>query len=236
MITFDEPIVIGRFVKRYQRFFMDVILDNNEIVVAHTPNTGSMLGLLSENNRVMISRSNDPKRRTAFTAEAIEVEGAWVGINTQRPNKLVHHSLMHPTLSYLSTYRAIKREVPFGQDARSRVDFYFFESKEQAPLFLEIKNVTLRKGDIAQFPDAPSLRARKHIDDLLYTKSLGFNAGLLFIVQRMDCTSFKAATDIDKDYALKLKEAHDHGLSIKAISARVNETGIELAHELPCIF
>jgi sugar fermentation stimulation protein A len=236
MINFHQSI-FGHLERRYQRFFMEVRLDSQEIVVAHVPNTGSMLGLLERNNRVLLTKSSDPKRRTSYTAHAIRVGEEWVGINTHLPNSLVQKSLPHPTLSFLSSYKKFKTEVTFGEGARSRVDFVFSDSlKMAAPFYLEVKNVTLREGSEAQFPDAISLRAQKHLEDLLWAKEQGFLIGLLFIVQRMDCTSFSIARLIDKKYAEKLAYARAQGLLVWAIAARVSETGICLSHELPCIF
>lgn len=236
MMPFNEPIMYGRFIKRYQRFFMDILMDDGSIVTAHTPNTGSMMGLLEPNSRVMLSKSLDPKRRLSFTAQAIHINNTWVGINTHLPNKLVKSSLSHPLLKELHHYGRVKAEARYGKDLRSRVDLYLSDHPNKAPVYLEIKNVTLKIGASAQFPDAVSTRAQKHIEDLLLVKEQGFNSSLIFIVQRSDCQFFTPARHIDSDYADLLTRAHSNGISIRALSTSIDENGLSLSHEIPCQF
>lgn len=236
MLKHSEPIFYGRLIKRYQRFLMDVILDDGTTITAHTPNTGSMHGLLAEGNRVMLSKSSDEKRKYAFTTQAIEVDRSWVGINTHAPNKLIMASLAHPLLRDVQHYKNVIAEKRYGPELRSRVDLFFDESVKNAPpLYLEIKNVTMKLGDSAQFPDAVSSRALKHVHDLLFTIEQGFCAALWFIVQRQDCAEFRAAKHIDPLYANEVLRAQHAGLRIRALAARSDENGLELTHELPCI-
>jgi sugar fermentation stimulation protein A len=131
MILFDEPVIEGRFLKRYKRFFIDALLPDDQQVVTHVPNTGSMLGLMAPNNRLLLTKSNDPKRKTLYTTQAIEVDGSMVGINTHLPNKLIKNSLDHPLLIDLKSYGRMQAEVPYGQGLHSRIDFYF-ESRSEA--------------------------------------------------------------------------------------------------------
>jgi sugar fermentation stimulation protein A len=236
MIHFNESMIYGSLVKRYQRFFMDVQLDNGIIVTAHTPNTGSMLGLLQPNNRVMLSKSADPKRRLAFTTQAIAVDDSWVGVNTHLPNKLVRASVSDPLFAELHSYQSVKAEVRYGSELRSRVDLYFYDHPQETPLYLEIKNVTLKMGDYALFPDAVSVRAHKHMHDLMSMKDQGFNASLFFIIQRTDCQFFAPARSIDPVYANLLRLAQTRGVSIRAFSASIDETGVRISQEIPCEF
>lgn len=237
MIYFSDPIAYGHLIKRYKRFFMDVRLssDSDEVITAHTPNTGSMYGLLQEGRRVMLTTSQDRRRKTSHTVQAIEIDGGLVGINTHLPNRLIRESLHHPLLSDLSPYDTVKAEVPYGQNFRSRVDLYFSDGKGgQPPLFLELKNVTMKRDGLAQFPDAPSDRARKHIIDLLNAQGMGARAAMFFIVQRQDCQAFRPAQDIDPQYAHDLREAAGAGLWVRALCARIDQSGLSLTHEIPC--
>lgn len=237
MLCFNEPIIYGRLVRRYKRFFMDVAMDNGDVIVAHVPNTGSMHGLLFENARVMLSCHDDPRRRLSFTAQAIEIDNHWVGINTHLPNKLLKASLGHPLLKNLSDYKNIKAEKLYGKNFNSRVDYYFSESKINDPaLYLEIKNVTLKNGDHAQFPDTTSTRAQKHMEDLMYEMNQGHRAMLIFIVQRQDCKYFSASRHFDEKYADLLYTAQNFGLHTRALVADVNEIGIRLTDEIDVIF
>lgn len=232
MLVFNERTVIARFIKRYKRFFMDAFLPDGQEVVSHAANTGSMLGLLQAESRLLLTKSLDPKRKTGFSAQAIEVDGNWVGINTHLPNKLVQNSLDHPLLKNYKKYPQIKAEVAYGKDDGSRVDFYFYGHEKEPPLYLEIKNTTMKVGQQAQFPDAISIRGQKHLRDLMEVVKLGFKAELLFIVQRQDCQEF-SASDIDLSYKKLLQEAKDAGVVIRALCAKIDEQGLSLTHEIP---
>ncbi|OPZ23493.1 MAG: Sugar fermentation stimulation protein A [bacterium ADurb.BinA186] len=235
MITFAEPL-IGKLVARRKRFFMDVEL-SHATVVAHIANTGSMLGLLEQGNDIMLTKHNDPKRSLAYSVQAVKVDSTWVGVNTMLPNRLVKESFNHPVLEFLAHYGRIQSEVPYGLEKRSRIDFLLSESrKNEADCYLEIKNVTLKIDNKAQFPDALSVRAQKHIDDLMLMKGQGFKAALIFLVQRTDCERFQPAHHIDKIYGQKLREAVKNGLMVKALVAEVSEHGVRLSHEIDCDF
>ena len=93
-MEFTKSLIKGKLVKRYKRFFADIKL-NKEIITAHCPNTGSMMGLLNTNNDVWISKNDDPKRKLKFTLEIIKVKNNLVGVNTYLANKIVHHALTH---------------------------------------------------------------------------------------------------------------------------------------------
>jgi sugar fermentation stimulation protein A len=235
MLLFNEPTLKGYLLARRKRFFMDIELPSGEQIVAHTANTGSMHGLLEPKNEVLLTKNNDPKRSTRFSVQGIKINQAWVGVNTAVPNRLIRESLKHPELGFLAHYGELKAEVPYGPDLRSRVDFLLSESSlGERPCYLEIKNVTLKIGKFAQFPDAVSLRAQKHIDDLMLMKAQGFHACLIFVIQRDDCESFSPAHHIDKVYGQKLVEAVKNGLMVKALVARVSEQGIGISHEIGC--
>ena len=93
-MKFTKSLIKGKLVKRYKRFFADIKL-NKEIVIAHCPNTGSMKGLLDEGNEVLISKSDDPKRKLKYTLEIIKVKKNLVGVNTHFANKIAHHGLSY---------------------------------------------------------------------------------------------------------------------------------------------
>jgi sugar fermentation stimulation protein A len=235
MLTIPEKILFGRLVKRYKRFFMDITLADGTTITAHTPNTGSMLGLLAPGNEVMLTKSDDPKRKTAFTAVAIKADGTWVGINTHWPNALVANSLSHELFAELHHYKSVKREVAYGPNLRSRIDLLLHSSDENKPqLYLEIKNVTLKIGGHAQFPDAVSMRARKHVEDLLWVLDQGHRAAIFFLVQRADCPYFAPAYSIDAHYGRMLKDAQHRGLMVKAFASEISGSIVQITHEIPC--
>ena len=137
-MKFTDNLISGRLIKRYKRFFVDVKV-NNQIVAAHCPNSGSMLGLLDENNKIWISQSNNPKRKLKFTLELINVKDNLIGVNTIFANKIVLEALIDKTIKEFSKFENIKTEAVYNTNTR----FDFFLKKNDRKVFLEVKNVTL---------------------------------------------------------------------------------------------
>ena len=187
--------ISGRLIKRYKRFFADVKLDSGEIVTAHCPNTGSMMGLLTEGNIVYLSKTDNEKRKLKYTLEVVKVLGASVGVNTHRANRIVEEGIVEKKISSLGKKYDFRREVKYGTN--SRIDF-LITNKKGEEIFVEVKNVTLskRKG-VAEFPDAITERGSKHLLELIDVVKKDKKAIMLFLVQRNDCKKFRIAEEID---------------------------------------
>ena len=207
---------------------MDVQLDDREdVVVAHTANTGSMKGLLDPGNRVMMTYNPSPKRKLDYSVQAIEVGDAWVGCNTHLPNQFVAAAVAAGKLPELDGYESQRREVKYGFENRSRIDLLLEDSTTGAPsCYVEVKNVTLREGRLALFPDAVTARGQKHLEELMNVIQEGHRAALVFLVQRTDCDGFSPADAIDPEYGRLLRKAEKSGLCIICAAAQVSDTGI----------
>ncbi len=165
-MNFKETLISGELIKRYKRFFADVKIGKN-IITAHCPNTGSMMGLLKKGNIVWISKSNDPKRKLKYTLQIIEDQNSKVGINTHLTNKIVLDALKNKKIKKFENFNKIQREFKFGKN--SRFDFVLEEKGKK--VLIEVKNVTLsRKKGIAEFPDSITSRGLKHLKELLKAK------------------------------------------------------------------
>ena len=221
-MQFRNPLVHGYLVKRYKRFLADIKLDDGSIVTAHCTNSGSMKSCIEEGAEVYISDSMNPARKTRYTWEMIKINDDWVGINTSNPNKLAVEILRNNILPQLSGYTTIKPEVKYGD---SRFDVYAENEFEKC--FVEVKNVTLKDGIYARFPDAVTERGQKHLETLIKAKSEGFRAAMLYIIQRTDVEIFAPAFEIDPKYASKLKIAANNGVEIIPLQVRVSPLGIE---------
>jgi sugar fermentation stimulation protein A len=227
-MIFKEKLIAGKLIKRYKRFLADVELDNGEVVTAHCTNSGSMKTCLEEGAPVMLSPVNDPKRKTKFTWEMIFINDNWIGINTSIPNILAYEAVKNGTIEKLSGYTEVKREVTFKN---SRFDV--FASNDNEKCFIEVKNVTLKSGDFALFPDAVTARGLKHLNTLLEVKREGMRAVMLYVIQRSDVSKFAPATDIDPVYASALKNVFEKGVEVIPVQAKVSPQGVEVVKEFP---
>lgn len=227
-MKFQKELIHGHLVKRYKRFLADVILDNGDVVTAHCTNSGSMKSCLEEGAEVWLTPVDDPKRKTRFTWEMIRISGDWVGINTSHPNALAFEWVNQELIPGLEGIKDLKREVKWED---SRFDLY--GEGPDCPCFIEVKNVTLREGDRALFPDAVTERGRKHLNTLIRVKHSGMRAVMLYVVQRMDVKIFSPAREIDPAYAQALDEAIRQGVEIMVVQAKVSPEGIEFHRVLP---
>jgi len=231
-MNFKKRLISGEFIKRYKRFFVDIKI-NNKIITAHCPNTGSMMGLLNERNKVWLSKSDNPSRKLKYTLETIEVKGSKVGINTHLTNKIVYEALKKNLINNFKNPQLIRPEVKFGTNTR----FDFLILKNNKKCFIEVKNVTLsRKKNIAEFPDAVTSRGQKHIKQLLNAKKKGYEIYILFVIQRNDCNEFQLAKDLDPDYYELLTKAIKRKLNVLCYDCKFSPKGIKLNNKIKIKF
>ncbi len=227
-MNFEDKLITGLFIKRYKRFFVDIKI-GNKIVTAHCPNTGSMWGLLKKNNKVWLTKSNNPKRKLKYTLQIIENQSSKVGINTHITNKIALEALKNSVIEKFRNLETIKPEVSFGSNTR----FDFLVSREKKKSFIEIKNVTLsRKKGVAEFPDAVTSRGLKHIKELLKASQKGYEIYLFFLIQRDDCNKFELAKDIDPKYCELLSKAVKKNLNILCYDCKFSTKGIKLNRKI----
>ena len=227
-MKFKERLLQGTIIKRYKRFFADIKY-KNEVITAHCPNPGSMMGLLDSGNKVWFSISNNPNRKLKYTLEIIEVEKKMVGINTQLANKIILEALNKKKIKELIKFNNIRTEVKFSD--KTRFDFLISNSKEKC--FVEVKNVTLvREEKIAEFPDAITSRGTKHLKELIEAKKQGFKSYILYLIQREDCGYFKIAKDIDEEYKIAYDEAIRSGVKILCYNCKLSNKDIKLNRQI----
>ena len=230
-MNFENNLISGVFVKRYKRFFADIKI-NDKTVVAHCPNTGSMLGLLKEGNKVWLTKSDNPNRKLKYTLQIIEDNGCKVGVNTHLTNKIVLEALEKNLIKELSKDVEIKSEVKFGENTR----FDFLITKKNYKAFIEVKNVTLSRNiGVAEFPDAITSRGAKHINELIKANKKGYEIYIAFIIQREDSKKFIVAADIDPEYSKLLSKAVKKKLNILCYDCKFSLKGIKLNNKIKYI-
>ena len=223
-----EELIPGTLIRRYKRFLADMELEDGSVVTAHCPNSGSMKSVLVEGAPVYCSLVKDPKRKTRYTWEMIRINDQWVGINTSIPNLLVHRWLEEGTVPGFEEYTSFRREVKWG-DSR-------FDVQARGPggaCFIEVKNVTLREGNLGLFPDSVTSRGKKHLDTLVKVREAGMRAVMMYVVQRMDVDAFAPAETIDPAYTGALRHAVEQGVEAIAVQARVTPGTITFERLLP---
>lgn len=224
-MKFKDPVFEGVFLKRYKRFFADIRL-NNQIVVAHVANTGSMKGLVEKEAPCWVTFNNSPDRKLKYTLQAIQTPTSWVGVNTSLPNPLVVEAFKEGRIKKWLKYKDFKSEVKINPE--TRLDLQLIASAHDPALFIEIKNVTLADKGVALFPDAVTSRGLKHLNELIELVRTGHRAEMVYVVQRTDCDVFRPAAHIDPDYADGLQKAAQAGVEISAYATTFKSEGFEL--------
>ncbi len=235
---FDQQLIPGRLVRRYQRFLADVELADGEVITVHCPNSGSMLGCREPGSPVLLSLAANPRRKYRHTWELVQSEGFWVGINTARTNSLVREALESGVIAELQPVAAIRAEVRVS--APSRLDFCLDHgaatpADRPRQTYLEVKNCTLVEDGVAMFPDAVTSRGARHLEELLTLRRAGHGAAVLFCVQHGGAGSFTPAARIDPGYTRTLARVAAAGVRVLAYRARTTPAGIVIDTSLPVL-
>jgi len=226
-MKFTSSLIKGKLIKRYKRFFTDIEA-NNKTLIAHCPNTGSMMGLLDKGNDVWITKHNDPKRKLKFTLEMIKVKKRIIGVNTHRANRIVEHALNNKLIDEFKSIKNVKAEFKYSENTR----FDFLCDKK----ILEVKNVTLLRDDnIAEFPDAVTSRGSKHLKMLINSIKKGYRPYVLFLTQIQDINKFKIAKDIDANYYKDYIEAKKAGVNFIAYRCYLSSKEIKIEKKINII-
>lgn len=214
----------GFFINRPNRFLANVMLDG-KVEVCHVKNTGRCKELLIEGAIVFLEESKNPKRKTKYDLIAIYKDDRLINIDSQAPNKVVQEYLpqiFHDVIS-------IRPETKYKN---SRFDFYV-ETK-QNKIFIEVKGVTLEDNGVVRFPDAPTERGLKHIQELITCKKEGYQAYIIFVVQMEDVVYFEPNLQAQPEFARELYLAKKAGVEILCFDCRVTPDSLEINQKVPC--
>jgi len=220
------PLLAGKLVKRYKRFFADVELVSGEVVTAHCPNTGPMTGVSTLGSPVYVSESNSPTRKLRYTLEMIEVydnQPTWVGVNTNLPNRVIQLALVNKLIPKLGDYSEIRGEVPYGQDKKSRIDFLLAGADK--PIYVEVKSTTWAQGELVLFPDTVTTRGQKHLKELMALLPDAVPV-MLYFINRADCPYFAPGDRGDPTYGKLFREAIALGVTVLPCRFEISPVGI----------
>ncbi len=219
-----KSIVNGSFVARPNRFVANVLI-NGELHTVHVKNTGRCKELLIEGATVYLEKSDNANRKTLYDLVAVEKNGLLINMDSQIPNAVAEEWLKKGNL--FSKNAKIRREVTYN---KSRFDFYIEDGEKRA--FLEVKGCTLEGDGIASFPDAPTLRGVKHINELIDSMTDGFDAYILFVIQMKGVKYFTPNDITHKAFGDALRHAEKSGVKILAYDCLVAPNTIEINKEI----
>ena len=224
------PLIEGRFIKRLNRFAALVDVDRREYL-AHVPNSGRMRELLVPGFRVLlVPAPQGTNRKTSFDLALVDTGSALSSADARLPNKLVAEALNQKRMPQFAGYPLAHGEQVFGE---SRLDFVL--EGPAGKCYVETKSVTLVKGGVGLFPDAPTIRGVKHLRSLMAARVAGHEAAVVFVIQRADADAFTPHDVADPLLGATLREAHDAGVAIWAYRCNVTERSIELADAVPVL-
>ncbi len=221
-----NQIVAARFIERPNRFVAYVELMGERVKV-HVKNTGRCKELLQDNAQVYLEKSNKEERSTAYDLVVVDKAGRLVNMDSNAPNKVVGEWLTGGGL--YQDVNLVRPETMFG---RSRFDFYV-ESASGRKAFIEVKGVTLENNDVASFPDAPSERAVKHVEELIEARRQGYEAYLLFVVQMKHIRYVEPNWGTQPAFGEALQKARCAGVRILAYDCIVGKDSLAIDEPVP---
>ena len=220
-----REIVQGIFLERPNRFIAYVELMGKRERV-HVKNTGRCKELLLPGACVYLEKSENPERSTAFDLVAVKKGERIVNMDSQAPNKVVGEWLS--TKAFFPDLTYVRPETVYGN---SRFDFYMETEKEK--IFMEVKGVTLEEDGVVRFPDAPSERAVKHVEELIAAKRDGYRVFVMFVIQMEGVRYFTPNRNTHPEFADALCKAAEAGVEILAYDCKVTPDSLTLNCPVP---
>lgn len=218
-------IMAGKFLARPNRFIAHVEIAGREEIV-HVKNTGRCKELLLPGATVYVQHFPEGKRKTKYDLIAVEKQNLLINMDSQAPNKVVQEWLMEQEPFGKITY--LKPECKHGD---SRFDFYL--ETEAKKMFIEVKGVTLEEKGVVMFPDAPTERGVKHVQELCHCLEQGYEAAIVFVVQMSGMRYFTPNRRTHAAFAEALERAEACGVRILALSCEVTPESLAINGEIP---
>lgn len=221
-------LVPGVFVQRNNRFTAGIRLESGGVITAFIPTTGRLTGALRPGCRVFLEQVDGSHRKTEFNLVLTELDhGGLCSVNAIMANRLFAEGVSDRRLTAFP-YKQIEKEVPLG---RSRLDFRLNRGDEIC--WVEVKSVTYVERGVGMFPDAPTGRGRRHLEELAKLAAGGARASAVFIAQREDARLFTPFEAIDPVFTETLRRVQRAGVEIHAYRCDVRLEGIVIAEEIP---
>lgn len=221
------PLQKAVFVQRDNRFRAEVELDGQRVKV-HVPNSGRMRELLIPGAAVWVQPASGANRKTAYTLLLVQQGKGYVCLNAHLANDIVHFWLQQGILAAFADVTQIMREKTYG---KSRFDFLLQRGGKRC--YAEVKSVNLLDGDTARFPDAPTVRGSKHLQELMQCKQDGLDSAVIFLVMGNQASRFAVNWDTDPAFGQQLQLARQAGVEIYIYTCQIDLQGIRYTGTIP---
>lgn len=223
-----ENVTTGIFRSRKNRFIAEIELDG-EVVLCHVKNTGRCRELFIPGVKAVLQESGNPNRKTRYDLIAVYKKGQLINVDSQVTNTVVEEWVKES--GYFRNLTKVKREVTYG---KSRFDLYV-EYGDGKKAFIEVKGVTLEENGIARFPDAPTLRGVKHVEELAACRADDYEAYLFFVVQMKQIRYVEPNWNTHPEFGYALRKAADAGVHLLAYDCQMTENSIRIDQPLPVV-
>ncbi len=223
-----RKMIPAKFLKRPNRFIAYVDIAGKRTKV-HVKNTGRCKELLQENATVYLEESDNKERSTAYDLVVVDKAGRLINMDSNAPNKVVGEWLEAGGL--YEDVSLVKPEKTYGN---SRFDFYV-ESASGKKAFLEVKGVTLEEDNVAAFPDAPSERAVKHVEELITAHQEGYEAYLVFVVQMKGVVRVEPNWSTQPAFGEALRRARKEGVKLLSYDCLVEQDSLQIDEAVPVV-
>lgn len=228
-----QEVVKGIFIERTNRFVAYCEIEGTTYKV-HVKNTGRCRELLIPGVTVYLEKATNPNRQTPYSLIAVEKGNLLINMDSQAPNVVVAEGLKSSMIQLPGIDKPlslIKREQVYGQ---SRFDFYC--EADEVPIFIEVKGVTLEEEGVVRFPDAPTERGIKHLEELVLAKKAGYETYVLFVVQMDKASYFTPHGAKHPAFEEALKRAAAAGVGVLAYTCHVEPDSLEIKAPLEVRF
>lgn len=231
-----ENIVEGKFLSRPNRFIAKVEIDGKEETV-HVKNTGRCRELLLPGARIYLEQAKNPNRKTAYDLIGVYKEGlGLVNMDSQAANVVVGEWLMSQrdgtSLKDITLFSGMERIKPEHTFGKSRIDFFFKADGKKC--LMEVKGVTLERERIAYFPDAPTQRGVKHIQELEGALALGYECYVAFVIQMPGILEIYPNDETHPAFGEALRKANRAGVKVLALGCEIGKDSLKICavHEM----
>lgn len=215
------------FLRRPNRFIAHIEVDGRE-EVCHVKNTGRCRELLTDRATIYVEHHDNPNRKTKYSLIAVEKGDLLINMDSQAPNKVVGEWLLEK--EPFGKVKLLKPECTYGS---SRFDFYLETEAEK--IFIEVKGVTLEEDGIVRFPDAPTERGVKHLEELCACVEAGYKAAVIFVVQMEGMQHFEPNDKTHPKFGEALRQARKAGVEVLAYECKVTPSSLEITTSIPVV-